>query len=70
MAVKWSNIAPYLENGYASNGRVERTSIVDAAYDEGADDDIVDALDGLGSRIFNSVDDAKAFLISQGLVEE
>ena len=70
MAVTWTRIAPYIESGFASNARVERTSIVDAAYDEGADDDIVDALDGLGSRIFNSVDDAKAFLISQGLVQE
>ncbi|HZP57723.1 MAG TPA: DUF2795 domain-containing protein [Dehalococcoidia bacterium] len=70
MAVKWARIAPYIENGYASNGRVERASIVDAAYDEGADDDVVDALDGLGSRVFNSVDEAKQFLVSQGFAEE
>ncbi len=69
MAVEWSKIAPYVENGFASNGRVERTSIVDAAYEDAADDDIVDALDGLGSRVFNSVDEAKTFLVSQGLVE-
>ena len=70
MAVKWSKIAPYIENGFASNARVERSSIVDAAYDDGADDDIVDAIDGLGSRVFNSVDEAKAFLVSQSLVED
>ncbi len=69
MAVAWTKIAPYIENGFAASGRVERASIVDAAYDEGADDDVVDALDGLGSRVFNSVDDAKAFLTSQGIVE-
>ena len=69
MAVKWSKIAPYIENGFAAQGRVERASIVDAAYDEGADDDVVDALDGLGSRVFNSVDDAKQFLIAQGYAE-
>ena len=56
MAVKWSKIAPYIENGFSTSGRVERASIVDAAYDDGADDDVVDALDGLGSRVFNSVD--------------
>jgi hypothetical protein len=69
MAVKWSKIAPYIERGYAANGRVERASIVDAAYDEGADDDVVDALDGLGSRVFNSVDEAKEFLVGQGYAE-
>lgn len=70
MAVKWSKLAPYIEGGFASMGRVDRGSIVDAAYDDGADDDIVDALDAFGSRVFNSVDDAKAFLTSQGLVED
>jgi hypothetical protein len=69
MAVKWSKIAPYIENGFAAQGRVERASIVDAAYDEGADDDVVDALDGLGSRVFNSVDEAKDFLVGQGYAE-
>jgi hypothetical protein len=70
MAVKWSKVAPYIENGFASMGRVDRASIVDAAYDEGADDDIVDALDAFGSRVFNSVEDAKAFLVSQAMVED
>jgi hypothetical protein len=70
MAVKWSRVAPYLENGYASEGRVERSGIVDRMYDEGADDDVVDTVDALGSRVFNSVEDARQFLLSQGLVEE
>ena len=70
MAVKWSKLAPYIENGYASQGRVERSSIVDAAYDDSADDDVVDALDALGSRVFNSVDEARQFLSSQGVVED
>lgn len=70
MPVSWTRIAPYIENGYASQGRIERASIVDAAYDEGAHDDIVDTLDALGSRIFNSVDDARQFLASQGLIED
>jgi hypothetical protein len=70
MAVKWSKVAPYIENGFASEGRVERSSIVDAAYDDGADDDVVDTIDGMGSRVFNSVQEAKDFLLSQGLVED
>jgi hypothetical protein len=68
--VKWSRIAPYIENGFASEGRVERSRIVDAAYDDAADDEVVDTLDALGSRVFNSVDDAKQFLASQGLIED
>ena len=39
-------------------------------YDEGADDDVVDTVDALGSRVFNSVEDAKQFLLSQGLIDE
>lgn len=70
MAVKWSKVAPYLEGGFAAQGRIERASIVDAAYDDGADDDIVDAIDGMGSRVFNSIDEAKQFLAAQGLVED
>ena len=50
MAVKWSKVAPYIEEGFASNARVERTSIVDKAFDDGADDDIVDTIDAIGSR--------------------
>lgn len=70
MPAKWSALAPYLEACYADQGRIERTSMVDKAYDDGADDGVVDALDALGSRVFNSVDEAKAFLTSQGAVEE
>jgi hypothetical protein len=70
MPVKWSKVAPYIEGGFANEGRIERSSIVDKAYDDAADDDIVDAIDGIGSRIFTSVDEAKQFMVSQGLVED
>jgi hypothetical protein len=70
MAVKWSAVASYIEDGFAAGGQVTRGPIVDAAEDAGAADAVVDALDGLGSRVFSSVDDAKAFLVSQGLVED
>lgn len=69
MAVTWTKIAPYLEDCYTQQARVERTSMVDKAYDDGADDDVVDTLDALGSRVFNSVDEAKQFLVAQGLIE-
>jgi len=70
MAVKWIRVAPYIENGFAAQGRVERASIVDAAYDDAAADDVVDTLDALGSRVFSSVAEAKQFLASQGLIED
>jgi hypothetical protein len=70
MAVKWSKVAPYIENGLASRGNIERSSIVDVAYDDAADDDIVDAIDALGSRVFMTVEETKAFLVSQGAVDE
>ena len=70
MAVKWSKVSSYIENGFATQGRVERASIVDAAYDAAADDDVVDTLDALGSRVFSSVAEAKQFLASQGLIED
>jgi hypothetical protein len=70
MAVKWARVAPYLEAGFASEGRVERSGIVDRMYDEGADDDLVDTVDAIGSRVFNSVDEARQFLTSQGFVED
>ena len=70
MAVKWSAVAPYIENCFATGGQVTRGPIVDAAEDDSAPDAVVDALDGLGSRVFSSVEDAKAFLASQGLVED
>jgi hypothetical protein len=68
--VKWSRVAPYLEAGFASEGRVERSGIVDRMYDDGADDDVVDTVDAIGSRVFNSVDEARQFLLAQGLVED
>ena len=46
------------------------STIVDKLFDEGEDDDVIDAIDGIGSRVFNSVEDAKQFLLSQGLIEE
>jgi hypothetical protein len=70
MAVKWSRVAPHIEAGLASRGNVERSSIVDKLFDEGTDDDVIDAIDGIGSRVFNSVEETKQFLLSQGLVEE
>lgn len=70
MAVKWERVAPHIEAGLASRGNVERSSIVDKLFDDGEDDDVIDAIDGIGSRVFNSVEETRQFLLSQGLVED
>lgn len=69
MPVNWSQVAPYIEAVYNNTGRVERAEAVDAAYDDGASDDVVDALDAMGSRIFPTPEAAKEFLLSQNLIE-
>ncbi len=70
MAVYWSQVARYIEEAHASSGRVERADIVDKAFDDGASDDVIDALDAMGSRVFNTPDDARQFLLSQRIIEE
>ncbi len=69
MAVNWNQVQPYIEGVYKNSGRVERSEAVDAAYDDGASDDVVDTLDAMGSRVFTTPDDAKEFLLSQNLIE-
>ncbi len=69
MAVSWDQVAPYIEGVYSNSGRVERSEAVDAAYDAGAADEVVDTLDAMGSRVFPTPDAAKEFLVSQKLIE-
>ena len=70
MAVSWSSLAPFVEEAFSRVGRVERADVVDLAYAENADDDVVDAADVIGSRVFQSVDAVRAFLVSQQAVSE
>jgi hypothetical protein len=70
MAVRWSEIEPYVQRAFEAAGTVERADLVDLAYADNASDDVVDALDVIGSRVFNSVDAAKQFLVGQGAARE
>lgn len=63
--VPWSDVAKYVEEAHKFKGRVERADCLDLAFGNRASDDVVDALDALGSRIFQTVADAKAFLVAQ-----
>lgn len=68
MAVDWTALEPFITSAFETHGRVERADVVDLAYDASADDDVIDTLDAIGSRVFNTPDDVKAFLVGQNLV--
>jgi hypothetical protein len=44
--------------------------VIDLAYVENADDDIIDTIDAIGSRVFSSPQDVRDFLVGQKLVNE
>jgi hypothetical protein len=67
-AISWSAIEPYVQGAFAQQGRVERADVIDLAYDDNANDDVIDVIDAIGSRVFNSPDDVRAFLQGQNLL--
>jgi hypothetical protein len=67
-AIDWALLEPYVQAAYEQHGRVERADVVDMAYAEDADDDVVDTLDAIGSRVFNTPADVRDFLVNQKLV--
>ena len=69
-AVDWALLEPYVQSAYEQHGRVERADVIDLAYGENADDDVIDTIDAIGSRVFNSPEDVHTFLVSQKLVNE
>jgi hypothetical protein len=68
MAVSWSEVEPFVQEAFNRMGRVERADVVDLAYADNASDDVVDAADVIGSRVFNSVEAARDFLVAQSAV--
>ncbi|HLZ72293.1 MAG TPA: hypothetical protein VKV26_20510 [Dehalococcoidia bacterium] len=70
MAVAWAEIAPFVQEAFDRVGRVERADVVDLAYDQNANDDVVDALDMIGSRVFPTVEATRDFLVGQKAVSE
>lgn len=66
--VKWDAISRYMEEIFEMSGRVERADVLDLAMADNASDDVVDALDAIGSRVFRSVADAREFLTNGGYV--
>lgn len=68
--ISWSQIEPFIRQAHEKEGRVERADVIDAAYDANADDDVIDTIDAIGSRVFNTPEDAHAFLNNQKLVND
>jgi hypothetical protein len=66
--VSWDQVAAYVQTAFDRVGRVERADVVDLAYEANANDDVIDALDEIGSRVFPSVSATKDFLTGQGVV--
>jgi hypothetical protein len=70
MAVPWSKVEPYFQDAFAAQGQIEREDVINLAFGEDESDDVIDAIDAIGSRVFRSVEDAKAFLVGQNWVTE
>ncbi|MGI8549661.1 MAG: hypothetical protein ACR2PL_02525, partial [Dehalococcoidia bacterium] len=60
--ISWSQLEPFVAKAYEKQGRIERADVIDEAYAANADDDIIDTIDAIGSRVFNTPDDARSFL--------
>jgi hypothetical protein len=69
-AVQWEKIEPYFVQVYEATGQIERQDVIDLAFAEDESDDVIDAIDAMGSRVFRTVEDAKAFLRSQDYLAE
>lgn len=67
-ATSWSQVEPFVQKAYEKEGRVERADVIEAAYAANADDDTIDTIDAIGSRVFNTPEDTRSFLSAQGLV--
>lgn len=57
-----------MQSAHEQHGRIERADVIEMAYDQNADDDLIDTIDALGSRVFNTPEDVRSFLVSQKLV--
>lgn len=66
MAIAWSEIEPFVTRAFEAQGRVERADVIDLAYDANANDDVIDVVDAIGSRVFPTVEATKDFLSGQG----
>ena len=67
-AVKWDSVSGYIDEAFNFKGQIERADVISLAEMDNASDDVIDALDAIGSRVFKSISDARDFLIAQKYV--
>ncbi len=66
--VTWDMISKYVDQAINTWGQIERADLVEYAENDYASDDIIDALDAVGSRVFRTQEDVRKFLTDQGYV--
>ena len=66
--VTWDMISKYVEAAFNAYGEIERSDVLLLAENDYASDDIIDALDAIGSRVFKAQADVKTFLTGQGYI--
>lgn len=64
----WEKVQPLVEQAYSLKGRVERADCVDLAFATNAADEVVDALDAIGSRVLPNPQAVRDFLTKQGYI--
>jgi hypothetical protein len=67
-AVKWDALSGYVDDIFSMNGRIARADVIALAEIDNASDEVIDALDAIGSRVFTSPSDVRDFLTAQGYV--
>ncbi len=69
-AVKWEAVAPYVERVIKEKGTAQYGEMMNLALADNASDDVVDALDAVGSRVFSTPEQVRDFLVAQGYVNK
>lgn len=67
-SVSWEDIAKFIEASFDVTGMVDRSIALEMAFNQAAPDSVVDAIDGLGSKIFPNPEAARAFLKEKGYI--
>ena len=65
----WSAIEALVKPVFDTGAAPERQDLVDIAFEADADDDIVDALDSLGGRPIQSLEELRSLLDANGVIE-
>ena len=64
----WSDVEALVKPWFDQGLQPERQDLVDLAYQQDANDDVIDALDSLGPRPVTSLDNLKELLTKNGVL--